>query len=96
VEAERAFGMDVAQQLRERLASLREATNVSELLTGHPREILGGRRRCYELDLPENYRMVVCANHKPIPLLQETTRVDWSKVSRVMIHNIEKIEVVHG
>jgi hypothetical protein len=93
---ERAFGMDVARQLRERLASMREAECMSDLLTGQPTEIKDGTRRCYEVHLPEDYRMVLCANHKPLPLLKETGTVDWSRVSRVLIRSIEKTEVARG
>ena len=88
--------MQVAQQLRERLASLREADNALELLTGQPREIAVGRHRCYEVQLPEDYRLILCANHNPLPLLEELGRVDWSRVSRVKIHSVEKIEVARG
>lgn len=96
VEGERAFGMETARQLRERLASMREADNVVETVTAHPQEIPAGRRRCYEVLLPENYRMVLCANHKHLPLLKATGGVDWSRVSRVVIYSIEKVEVARG
>jgi hypothetical protein len=96
VAAERAYGLDVAGQLRERLASMREADNVAGLLTGHPHELAEGSHRCYAVGLPDNHRMVFCANHKELPTLKGTDKVDWSRVSRVMIHRIEKVEVADG
>jgi hypothetical protein len=89
VAGERALGVEIARQLRERLASMREADNVTELLTGRPAEIADGPRRCYEVRLPGGYRVVMCANHKPLPLLGDSGGVDWSRVSRVLIHRIE-------
>jgi hypothetical protein len=93
---ERAYGPEVARQLRERLASMREADNVFELLTGHPRPIPEGDGRCYEVLLPENVRMVICANHKVVPRLRGSDSVDWSKVTRVIVQSIEKAEAAHG
>jgi hypothetical protein len=95
VIGERAYGPEVARQLRERLASVREAENVFELLTGHPRPIPGGNGRCYEVFLPENFRMVICANHKVLPRIGGSDSVDWSKVTRVIVRSIEKEEAAH-
>lgn len=95
VTGERAYGLEVAHELRERLASMREANNVFELLTGRPRPIAGGDGRCYEVLLPENFRVVICANHKVIPRLGGSDSVDWSKVTRVIVQRIEKEEAAH-
>jgi toxin HigB-1 len=89
-KAERELGFKVAKKLRERLADIRAASNVTELVAGRPREIEGGRLPNYAINLADGYWMVLCANHNEIPLIK--TRVDWSKVSRVRIH---KIEVAH-
>jgi len=91
-QAERAFGLKAAARLRERLADIRAAESVTELVAGRPREIQGGRHRHYAVDLANGYRMVFCANHVRIPV-DETYRVDWSRVTRV---KILKIEVGHG
>ncbi len=96
MSAEREFGIEVARELRARLADIREASTVLELLAGQPQEIADGRHRCYEIRLPEGYRMVICANHDPLPLQEDTGRVDWSRVSRVKITRIEKTKVPHG
>ena len=91
-KAERAFGIKAATRLRERLADIRAAESVTELVAGQPREIQEGRRRHFAVDLANGYRMVFCANHVRIPV-NETDRVDWSRVTRV---KILQIEVGHG
>jgi proteic killer suppression protein len=90
-KAERELGLKAAKKLRERLADIRAASNVTDLVAGHPREIDGGRLPNYAINLADGYRMLLCANHNEIPLTK-TAQVDWSKVSRVRIH---KIEVAH-
>lgn len=94
--AERAFGITVARELRGRLADIREASNVFDLLAGQPREVADGRHRCYEVGLPEGYRLVICANHDPLPLQEDAEAIDWSRVSRVRIARIDKAEVPNG
>ena len=96
VEGERALGVEVARQLRERLASLREVESVLELPTGSPREVIYGAGQCYEVFLPDRLRLVLRPNHKKLPLLAGADRVDWSRVSRVLICCIEKVEVDRG
>jgi proteic killer suppression protein len=87
-KAERQLGFKVAKKLRERLADIRAASNVTDLVAGRPCEIEGGRLANYAINLADGYRMVLCANHNGIPLA-ESRRIDWSKVSRVRIHRIE-------
>jgi toxin HigB-1 len=90
-KAERAVGLKAAAHLRERLADIRAAESVAELLAGRPRQIQTSRHPHYAVDLADGYRLVFCANHVRIPL-DEMDRVDWSRVSRV---KILKIEVGH-
>lgn len=90
-KAEREIGLKAAKKLRERLADLRAASNVTELVAGRPREIEGGRLANIAIKLADGFRMVLCVNHNDIPL-RKSGRVDWSKVIRVRIH---KIEVAH-
>jgi hypothetical protein len=92
VIGERAFGAEVAGQLRERLASMREADGVQELLTGRPRPLPESDGRCYVIDLPEDFRMEICANHPVPPLLPGTHRVDWSRVTRIAVRSVARIE----
>lgn len=79
----------VAKNLKSRLADLRAATSVTELIAGQPREIEGPCHPNFEVDLGGNYLLVFCANHKNIPVL-ESSAVDWSQVRRVKILRIYK------
>jgi proteic killer suppression protein len=90
-KAERELGYKAAKKLRERLADIEAADNVTDLVAGRPREIEGGRLPNYAVNLADGYRIIICANHNEIPLTK-AGRIDWSKVSRVRIH---KIEVAH-
>jgi proteic killer suppression protein len=91
-KAERAIGLKAAARLRDRIADIRAADFVSDLIAGNPREIEGGRHRHYAVDLADGYRLVFCANHRDVPV-HKTGRVDWSRVDRI---KILKIEDVHG
>jgi hypothetical protein len=87
-KATRDLGGRVAQKLRRRLADLRAATSVNDLVAGRPRELEGAPHRNLAVNLSESSRIVFCANHNTIPLLP-SGRVDWSRVSRVKILRIE-------
>jgi len=87
-KATRGFGGRVAQRLRRRLADLRAATSVKDLVAGRPRELESVRRRNVSVELAEGSRIVFCANHNTIPMLS-SGGVDWSSVSRIKILRIE-------
>lgn len=91
-KAKRELGASVAQKLRRRLADLRAATCVTDLVAGQPRELENLRSRHIAVDLREGFRIVFCANHNAIPTL-ESGGVDWAKVSRVKIMRIESDHV---
>jgi proteic killer suppression protein len=78
----------MAENLRRRLADLRAATCVTDLLAGHPREVKGGRHGQFALELSERSQIVFCANHNAVPLL-ESGSVDWASVTRIKILRIE-------
>ena len=88
-KAKRDFGVRVAENLKRRLADLRAATSVKDLVAGRPREHEGSEHRHIAMDLCEDYRILFCANHHVIPVL-ESGDVDWSKVSRIKILEIER------
>ena len=92
LKADRELGTKVAARLRDRLADIRAADTVADLAAGRPREIEGGRPRCFSLELADGYHLVFCANHNRIPV-NETGGVDWSRVTRI---KILQIEVRHG
>jgi proteic killer suppression protein len=87
-KANRDFGVKMADGLRRRVADLRAATCVSDLVIGTPRELEGDRQEQIALDLDDGFRLIFCANHNAVPEL-ESGGIDWSKVSRVKILCIE-------
>lgn len=82
--AKRKLGIRVAEKLKRRLADLRAASCVKDLVAGRPREVEG----IMVVDLCDDYRIILCANHNSIPLL-DTGVIDWSMVNRVKILKIE-------
>lgn len=86
--AKRELGITVAEQLKARLADLRAARHVTDVVAGRPHEIDGTSHREVAVDLGEDSHVVFCANHNMTPSL-ESGGVDWSKVSRIKILRIE-------
>lgn len=86
--ARRSLGLTVAGRLKRRLADLRAANCVKDLIAGRPKELQSARAGQIAVELGEGFRLVFCANHS-IPPLVDSRRVDWSKVNRVKIISIE-------
>jgi plasmid maintenance system killer protein len=84
-KANKKFGTDAANELRLRIADLRAATSVQDLVVGNPRATAEGQ---IELDAGTHLRIIFCANHNTVPKL-DSGAVDWSRVSRVKILGIE-------
>ena len=78
----------VAEILKHRLADLRAAISVKDLVAGNPRRLHGADHQHMAIDLCDGYRIVFCANHPNNPVV-ESGELDWSKVSRVKILRIE-------
>ncbi len=89
-KAMRELGAKVAEKLKRRLADLRAATSVKDLIVGRPHEVENSNGHEISVDLCEGARIVFCANHDDIPKL-ESGRPDWSRVTRVKILRIENI-----
>jgi hypothetical protein len=87
-KANRELGDEVADRLRRRVADLRAATCVSDLLVGTPEEISGDDQPQIVLDLGNCFQISFWANHNTVPK-HESGAIDWSKVSRVKILAIE-------
>jgi proteic killer suppression protein len=85
VNANRKLGVDTANELRRRVADLRAATSVQDLIMGAPREAPVGQ---IALDVGPCFQITFCANHNIVPKA-ESGAIDWSKVSRVKILAIE-------
>ena len=82
------LGAKVADKLKRRLADLRAATRVADLVVGHPSET-NGRHRRISIDLCDGYQLILGPNHTATPI-DASGRVDWSKVSRVKLFAIRK------
>lgn len=87
-KSDRHFGQKVGDKLRHRLADLRAAATVTDLVAGRPREIKIGDHSFITIELCENFQIVFCANHSTIPM-RESGEVDWSQVNRVKIVAID-------
>ncbi len=85
VKANRKLGVDVANELRRRVADLRAATSVRDLLIGAPRETEEDQ---IALDLGPSFQLTFCANHNTVPKI-ESGAIYWSKVSRIKILSVE-------
>lgn len=84
----RELGSEKAKKLMRRLADLRAATTVADLIVGHPRELDGPCPRLYAIDLCDGATIILSANHNSNPVF-ESGCFDWSKVSRVKVLRIE-------
>lgn len=82
--AERKIGSKVADKLKRRLADLRAATSIKDVVAGKPRELDGKYKHQIAVELCDGYFLVFCANHNTNPLL-ESGEIDWSRVSRIKI-----------
>jgi hypothetical protein len=82
--ATRQFGSRVAEVLRHRLADLRAARTIYDVIVGNMRAFPDDRTRMM-LDLCDGYVLVFCANH---PQKQSSEPLDWAKVSRIRVTDI--------
>ena len=81
------LGRKNAEKLMHRLADLRAANQVFDLIIGNPHEISGPCPRDFSIDICTNISIILCSNHSLNPLLQDGC-IDWSKVSRIKILRI--------
>ena len=86
--AKRKLGVHVAEKLKRRLADLRAASCLTDLVVGSPREREGDNANQFAISLCDGYQKVFCANHTAVPLLGSGA-IDWAKVSRVKVLRIE-------
>jgi toxin HigB-1 len=82
--AARDLGEKAAKKLKARLADFRVVENVSELVVGKPCELDGVNDGKFVVHLCDGFRIIFCANHNSNPL-QKSGRLDWSKVTRIKI-----------
>jgi len=90
-DAERAalmWGLDVAERLKDRVADLRAAGSVRDLIAGSP-TLSPGTPPTATLELAAGYRLVCEVNHAAIPS-NEHGEVDWERVRRLKLTRVER------
>ena len=89
VKANQRYGDEVAGALRRRLADLRAAATVHDLVAGVS-DAVTDEPGIRFVELGSGYRMIVAANHPKNPETS-TGEVDWERVRRVKIIEIEQL-----
>lgn len=87
--ATKKLGDRVANQLLNRIADLRAADSIHDLPVGLRPEVEGQCGEIRSINLSEDHKMTVAANHYKMPLTNQKV-VDWTRVSRVKITSIGK------
>lgn len=83
-QAVRELGRPCARKLFSRLADLKAAENVSELVAGYPHPLKGDRAGQFSVRLEGGKRLVFRPANEPLPL-DENGSIDWKRVTRVCI-----------
>lgn len=82
--AKEELGEEMANDLRRRLADLRAATAVGDLLAGNPKVVESDGMSYLVVELCQDYEIVLKANHPENPVT-DTGQLDWAKVSRIKV-----------
>jgi len=82
--AARVLGAESARKLQSRLADLRAARNVTELLAGRPHPYKGKKEKRFSLDLSGGDRLLFIPSENPPPQ-KEDGGIDWMAVTEVTI-----------
>jgi hypothetical protein len=81
-----AFDAPVVEQLKARLADLRAAESIYDLLIGDPLILPGGNPRV-AVGLADGYALIATPNHRATPLAPDGA-VDWRRVRRLQLLEI--------
>lgn len=87
-KAEAAFGIEAAIRLQRRLADLRAANSVNELVEGSYTRTADGVGNQIIFDLSVDIKMIIVPNHMVAPTLR-TGKIDWKKVRRIKVITIQ-------
>jgi proteic killer suppression protein len=85
------YGAVISKNLQKRLADLRAASCVTDLVAGRPHALKYDLKEAYAVDLTNMIRLIFRAANSPIPRKPDET-VDWKDVTMI---EIEKIEDYH-
>lgn len=80
--AAQTLGSAAAEALQHRLADIRAADTIHEVLAGRPQA--GGSMDCYRFELADSFYLVVRPNHMK-PRKNAAGMTDWDRVRRVLI-----------
>ena len=83
-QAVRELGQSGAKKLFARLADLRAAHHVGELVAGKPHPLKYDRSGQFAVSLEGGKRLVFRSANEPVPLSDDGS-VDWKRVTRVCI-----------
>ena len=86
------FGEAVGMAIVRRLADLRAAVTIRDLMVGNPREVLSGPHPALCVDLVAGTTILLRANHIRLPRRTGGT-IPWAEVTRLKIISIGTI---HG
>jgi hypothetical protein len=84
-KASQSLGEKAADQLRRRLADLRAATSIADLVAIQPRFPDG---ETATLELCDGCEIVFRSNHLDAPK-RKSGKLDWSRVTRIKIMNVK-------
>ena len=86
----RAWGAQVAEKVRQRIAELRAAVcllQISRLPPPRCHELNANREGQLSVDVSQNQRLIFEPNHDPIPALP-AGGLDWSSVTEIIIMEV--------
>jgi toxin HigB-1 len=83
-QAVRELGQPAAKKLFARLADLKAAEHVGELIVGYPHPLKGDRTGQFAVRLEGGKRLVFASADEPVPVHDDGS-VDWKRVTRICI-----------
>jgi hypothetical protein len=85
------FGEAVGEAIARRLADLRAAETIRDLVVGAPREVLSGKRAMLCIDLAGESSLLLRANHLKPPR-NASGAISWAEVTRLKIMSIGAVD----
>lgn len=87
--AKEEFGISIASKLHDRLSDIISAMNIFDIPVGNPVLVIDDGREEWRLNITEGYFLLLSANHANLPAKSDGS-IDWQKVTRVKIMNIQQ------
>jgi hypothetical protein len=81
---------DVASQLRHRIADLRSAQQVRDLVVGNP-QFHGDIATVLQIELGTRWVLELRPNHAK-PICENSGRVDWNRVHRLRVTSVKRLD----